>query len=56
MILGMKKEKTNKPIEKNTLNEINSPQLPEVQTSFNVPIKKVKMKVPTMIPSPVPAK
>jgi hypothetical protein len=36
MILGMNNEKINNPIEKNTLNEIRSAQLPEVQTSFRV--------------------
>jgi hypothetical protein len=54
MILGMKKEKINRPIEKKTLNAINSAQLPEAQTSFRVPMKNVKIKVPTMMPSPVP--
>ena len=56
MILGMNNEKTNNPIEKNTLNEISSAQLPEAQISFSVPIKKVKIKVPTIIPRPVPEK
>jgi len=55
-ILGIKNEKTNSATEKSTLNEISLPQSPEAQTSFNVPMKKVKMKVPTMIPKPVPQK
>ena len=56
MILGIKKEKMNNPIEKKTLKESNSFQFPEAQTSFRVPMKKVKMKVPTMMPRPVPKK
>jgi hypothetical protein len=55
MILGMKNEKIKSPIEKKTLNDISSPQFPEAHTSFSVPMKKVKMNVPTMMPSPVPA-
>jgi hypothetical protein len=55
MILGMKNEKIKSPIEKKTLKDINSPQLPEAHTSFSVPIKKVKMNVPTIMPKPVPA-
>jgi len=43
-------------IVKKTLNEMSSPQLPDAHTSFSVPIKKVKIKVPTIIPSPVPKK
>ena len=49
MILGMKREKTKRPIEKKTLKEIRFPQLPLVQTSLRVPMKKVKMNVPTMM-------
>jgi hypothetical protein len=56
MILGIKKEKINRATEKNTLKEIRSPQFPEAHTSFTVPIKKVKIKVPTMMPRPVPRK
>jgi hypothetical protein len=52
--LGIKKEKMKRPIEKKTLKDISSAQLPEIQTSLRVPTKKVKMKVPTRIPSPVP--
>jgi hypothetical protein len=55
MILGMKNEKIKSPMEKKTLKDINSPQLPDTHTSFSVPIKKVKINVPTIIPSPVPA-
>jgi len=55
MILGMKNEKIKSPIEKKTLKDISSPQFPEAQISFNVPIKKVKINVPTIIPRPVPA-
>jgi hypothetical protein len=54
MILGMKKEKIKRPIEKKTLNDINPTQLPDVQTSFKVPMKNVNIKVPTMMPRPVP--
>ena len=36
--------------------EISFPQSPEPQTSFTVPMKKVKMKVPTRMPRPVPKK
>jgi hypothetical protein len=50
----MKKEITNNPIEKKTLNDHSALQLPDAQTSLRVPIKKVKMKVPTRIPTPVP--
>ena len=46
--LGMKKEKTNRAMEKKTLTEISSAQFPETQTSLRVPMKKVKIKVPTM--------
>jgi len=56
MIFGIKNENTNNPREKKTLREINSPQLPETHTSLTVPIKNVKMNVPTRIPRPVPAK
>ena len=44
----MKKENTKRPIEKKTLNDINSPQFPDTQTSFKVPIKKVNINVPTV--------
>lgn len=50
IIFGIKKEKIKSPMEKKTLNEIRSPQLPDAQTFFRVPIKKVKIKVPTMMP------
>ena len=56
MNLGIRKEKMKSPIEKKTLKDISSAQLPEAHTSLRVPIKKVKMNVPTMIPSPVPKK
>jgi hypothetical protein len=56
MILGMKKEKTNSPIEKKTLKEMSCPQSPELHTSFSVPMKNVKIKVPTRMPNPVPRK
>ena len=56
IILGIKKEKINRAIEKKTLKEISSAQFPDVQTSFIVPMKNVKINVPTMIPRPVPIK
>lgn len=56
MILGMKKENTNSPMEKKTLKDNSCPQSPETHTSLRVPIKKVKINVPTRIPSPVPKK
>lgn len=56
MILGIKREKTNKATEKMTLKEISWPHWPEDQICLMVPMKKVKMKVPTMIPNPVPKK
>ena len=56
MNLGIKKEKINRAIEKKTLKEISSAQLPDAKTSFNVPMKNVKINVPTMIPRPVPIK
>jgi hypothetical protein len=56
MILGIKKENTKRAIEKKTLKDISSAQLPDTQISFKVPIKNVNIKVPTMIPSPVPKK
>jgi hypothetical protein len=43
-------------MEKKTLKETNSPQFPEVHTSFRVPMKKVNINVPTIMPKPVPAK
>ena len=55
IILGIKNERINRPMEKNTLKEISSPQLPDAHTSFSEPIKNVKMNVPTVMPSPVPA-
>jgi hypothetical protein len=55
MILGMKNEKIKRPMEKKTLKDISSPQFSEAHTSFNVPIKKVKINVPTIMPRPVPA-
>jgi hypothetical protein len=56
MIRGIENEKINKPIEKNTLKDNNPAQSPEIQTSLRVPIRNVKIKVPTIIPRPVPAK
>ncbi len=56
IILGIKNEKTKRAMEKKTLNEINSLQFPEAQISFSVPIKKVRINVPTIIPNPVPKK
>ena len=53
-IFGMKNEKTNSPTEKKILSDNSSPQFPDAHISFNVPIKKVNMNVPTMIPRPVP--
>jgi hypothetical protein len=52
----MNNEKINNEIEKKTLKETSCPQSPETQTSFIVPIKKVKIKVPTIMPNPVPKK
>jgi hypothetical protein len=52
----MKNEKINNPMEKKTLKDKSSPQFPETHTSFSVPMKKVKIKVPTMMPNPVPKK
>ena len=52
----MKNEKMKRHMEKMTLKESNSPQLPDAQTSFRVPMKNVKTKVPTMIPRAVPKK
>ena len=54
IILGIKKEKIKRAMEKNTLKERSSAQFPETQTSFKVPIKNVNIKVPTMMPRPVP--
>lgn len=54
MILGIKNENTKSPMEKNTLKDISSPQFPDAHTSFRAPMKNVKMKVPTIIPRPVP--
>ncbi len=56
MIPGMKNENTNSATDRNTFHEISAPQLPEAQTSLRFPMKKVKMKVPTRIPRPVPKK
>lgn len=56
MIFGMKREKTNRQTEKKTLRESNCPQSPPTQTSFNVPMKKVKTNVPTIMPKAVPKK
>ena len=56
MILGMKKEKTKRATEKNTLRESRPLQSPLAQTSLTVPTKKVKMKTPTMMPRAVPKK
>jgi hypothetical protein len=56
MIFGMNKEKIKRPTEKKTLKEIKFPQFPLAHTSFRVPMKKVKMHVPTMIPNAVPKK
>lgn len=55
MMVGIKKENTNSAMEKTTLKEINSAQFPDAQTALSVPIKKVKMKVPTTMPRAVPA-
>ncbi len=52
----MKSEKINYPMEKKTLKDNSSPPFPETQTSFSVPMKKVKIKVPTMMPRAVPRK
>ena len=56
IILGIKNEKMNRATEKKTFSETSCPQSPLDQTSFSVPIKNVKTKVPTMIPKPVPKK
>jgi len=56
IILGMKREKINSPTEKKTLKEISCLQSPAIQTSLIVPMKKVKIKVPTRMPNPVPTK
>ncbi len=56
MILGMDNEKTKRATEKKTFEEKSSPQFPLAQTSLSVPMKKMKMKVPTMMPRPVPKK
>ena len=53
MILGINNENANRAIEKKALRDNNSPQLPEAQTSLRVPMKNVKMKVPTRMPRPV---
>jgi hypothetical protein len=55
-ILGIKSEKMKRPTEKKTLKDINSPQFPEAQTPFRVAKKNMRIKVPTIIPSPVPKK
>jgi hypothetical protein len=52
----MKKEKIKSATEKETLKDNRPPQSPDAQTSFTVPTKKVKIKVPTIIPRPVPKK
>jgi hypothetical protein len=52
----MKKEKMNSAREINTFQLRSPSQRPEIQISFNVPIKNVKMKVPTIMPRAVPAK
>ena len=52
----MKKEKIKRVTEKKTLKDSNSSQFPETHTFFRVPMKKVKIKVPTIIPNPVPVK
>ena len=39
-----------------SLNDHSAPQSPDTQTSLSVPMKNVKMKVPTRIPTPVPKK
>jgi len=54
MIFGMKNEKMKRTREKKTFKETSCPQFPETHTSLRVPIKKVKINVPTMIPKPVP--
>jgi hypothetical protein len=52
----MKSEKMKRPTEKKTLKEINSPQFPEAHTFFKVAKKNMRIKVPTIIPRPVPEK
>ncbi len=44
---GIKRDSTKRATAINTLDEINRPQSPEAQTSFNVPMRKVKIKVAT---------
>jgi hypothetical protein len=56
MIPGMRSEQTKRATEKRTFKEMSSLQLSLAQTSFSVPIKKMKMKVSTIMPSPVPKK
>ena len=41
--MGIKKENIKSAIEKKTFTEISSDQLPDAQTSFNVPIKNVNI-------------
>jgi len=56
MIVGMAKEKIKKIREKNVLKESKPSQLPDAHTSFKVPMKKVKINVPAIMPMPVPMK
>jgi len=43
IIFGIKNEKMKSPMEKKTLKDISSPQLPDAHTSVSVPMKNVKM-------------
>jgi len=56
MIFGMNREKMKSATEKKTFREMRFSQLPLAQTSLRVPMKKVKINVPTIMPKPVPAK
>ena len=56
MIFGMNREKMKRATEKKTLKEMRFPQWPLAQTSLRVPMKKVKINVPTIMPKPVPKK
>jgi hypothetical protein len=52
---GMKNEKMKSAMERKTFQLNNSSHRPPAQTSLIVPMKNVKINVPTMIPRPVPA-
>ena len=56
MKTGIKKEKTNKPMEKKNLKESNWLHRPPDNASLRVPTKKAKINVPTSMPKPVPKK